>query len=55
MAEGYNHELLKSETEMLDEIEQAIDFLDKKIKASFPRVKKIFIEAEAWKSREVHR
>ena len=24
MAEGYNHELLKSETEMLDEIEQAI-------------------------------
>jgi len=24
MAEGYNHELLKSEAEMLDEIEQAI-------------------------------
>jgi hypothetical protein len=24
MAEGYNHELLKSEAEMLDEIQQAI-------------------------------
>lgn len=35
-----------------NEIEKAVAGLDRKIKEAYPQVKRVFIEAEAWRPRD---
>jgi divalent metal cation (Fe/Co/Zn/Cd) transporter len=36
-----------------DDIERIVSDLDRKIKETFPRVERIFVEAEAWRAKDV--